>query len=71
VPSPITWLLQLCDAELAVEDHDLHHRRGWKKSFNYGKQTRVWDRLFGSCLDRLEAKPDNIDYGTVVWMPIF
>ncbi|KAL2846144.1 hypothetical protein BJY01DRAFT_263364 [Aspergillus pseudoustus] len=70
-PSPITWLLELCDAELAVEDHDLHHRRGWKKSFNYGKQTRVWDRLFGSSIERLEAKAQNIDYGDAVWMPLF
>ncbi|KAL4982716.1 hypothetical protein BDW68DRAFT_194998 [Aspergillus falconensis] len=71
VPSPITWLLALCGAELAVEDHDLHHRRGWRKSFNYGKQTRVWDRLFGSSIERLEARGENVDYGRVVWMPLF
>ncbi|QPG93928.1 hypothetical protein C2857_003633 [Epichloe festucae Fl1] len=40
VPSPIAWLLRVFNAELALEDHDLHHRRRWKKSFNYGKQTR-------------------------------
>lgn len=71
VPSPVTWLLKLCDAELALEDHDMHHRKGWRKSFNYGKQTRVWDRLFNSCLDRVEADASNIDYGNVVSMPIF
>lgn len=70
-PSPITWLLQLCDAELAIEDHDLHHRKGWRKSFNYGKQTRVWDRLFNTSIERLEAKEPNVDYGTVVRMPLF
>lgn len=40
-PSPIHSLLCLLDMELVVEDHDLHHRTGWKTSHNYGKQTRV------------------------------
>lgn len=71
VVSPITWLLQICDTELAVEDHDIHHRKGWRKSFNYGKQTRLWDQLFNSSIERLEAKASNIDYGTVVRMPLF
>lgn len=70
-PSPITWLLQLCDAELAIEDHDLHHRKGWRKSFNYGKQTRVWDRLFNTSIERMEAKEPNVDYGATVAMPLF
>ncbi|KAM3554164.1 hypothetical protein MY1884_006285 [Beauveria asiatica] len=70
VPSPISAILGLMNMELALEDHDLHHRRGWKKSFNYGKQTRVWDRLFGSCTDRLEADEANVDYGHHVPMPV-
>ncbi|CEJ88286.1 hypothetical protein VHEMI04672 [[Torrubiella] hemipterigena] len=70
VPSPISWLLQLLDMELALEDHDLHHRKGWKKSFNYGKQTRVWDRLFGTTTSRLEAVASNIDYSQLVQMPL-
>lgn len=71
VPSPISGVLELLGMEMVLEDHDLHHRRGWKKSFNYGKQTRVWDRLFGTCTDRLEAKASNIDNETVVRMPLF
>ncbi|KAK1145090.1 hypothetical protein N8T08_004521 [Aspergillus melleus] len=71
VPSPALWLLLLCGAELAVEDHDLHHRRGYRKSFNYGKQTRVWDRLFGTCDERVEAKAMNVDYDKVVWLDLF
>lgn len=71
VPSPITPLLALFGMELVLEDHDLHHRRGWKKSFNYGKQTRVWDRLFSTCADRIEAKPDNVDYSKTISFPFF
>jgi sterol desaturase/sphingolipid hydroxylase (fatty acid hydroxylase superfamily) len=71
VPSPVQWVWPLFNADLALEDHDLHHRKGWKKSFNYGKQTRVWDRLFGTCGDRIEAQAHNIDYDTMVWMPMF
>lgn len=71
VPSPISWLLKLFDAELALEDHDLHHRQGWKKSFNYGKQTRVWDRLFGTTFKRVEAVESNVAYDKIVRMPLF
>ncbi|KAK3190943.1 hypothetical protein K4F52_002891 [Lecanicillium sp. MT-2017a] len=71
VPSPIEWLLRLTGTDLALEDHDLHHRKGWKKSFNYGKQTRVWDKLFGTCTDRIESIPENIDYNNIVYMPLF
>jgi sterol desaturase/sphingolipid hydroxylase (fatty acid hydroxylase superfamily) len=56
--------------ELCVEDHDLHHRQGWRKSHNYGKQTRVWDRLFGTCGTRIESVPDNVDYVNQAYMPI-
>ncbi|OAA34675.1 fatty acid hydroxylase superfamily protein [Beauveria brongniartii RCEF 3172] len=70
-PSPISWLLRLCDAELAIEDHDLHHRFGWRKSFNYGKQTTLWDKIFSSKYPRLESRETNVDYEDIVWMPIF
>jgi sterol desaturase/sphingolipid hydroxylase (fatty acid hydroxylase superfamily) len=69
-PSTLSWLLQLLRAEIVVEDHDLHHRRGWRKSHNYGKQTRVWDRLFGTTTDRIESLPSNTDYDHVAHMPI-
>ena len=70
-PNPLTWLMRIFDAELVIEDHDLHHRKGWRKSFNYGKQTRIWDRVFGTCTNRIEAVPSNIDYENTVIMPVF
>ncbi|KAL4893527.1 hypothetical protein BDV59DRAFT_26659 [Aspergillus ambiguus] len=69
--NPWTWLLRLFGMELMLEDHDLHHRRGWKTSYNYGKQTRVWDRLFNTCLPRVEAHEDNIDYVNTADLPLF
>lgn len=39
--------------ELAVEDHELHHRYG-RGGKNYGKQTRIWDVVFGTCAPREE-----------------
>ncbi|PYI07528.1 hypothetical protein BO78DRAFT_312995 [Aspergillus sclerotiicarbonarius CBS 121057] len=70
-PSTLNWLLKLFGAELVVEDHDLHHRKGWKKSHNYGKQTRLWDRIFGTCRERIESVPDNVDYDNKLVMPVF
>lgn len=70
-PSTINWLLQMFDAELVIEDHDLHHRYGWRKSHNYGKQTRVWDRVFGTCRERIEGHKENIDYVNRVTFPLF
>lgn len=61
-PSTLSWLLRYFDCDLSIEDHDLHHRIGWKKSHNYGKQTRLWDRIFGTCHDRIELARENIDY---------
>lgn len=69
-PSTLTWLLKALHAELAIEDHDLHHRRGWRKSFNYGKQSRLWDRAFGTCHDRIESTEANVDFHHLVKMPI-
>lgn len=70
-PSTVSWLLRLFDAELVIEDHDLHHRKGWKKSYNYGKQTRLWDRIFGTCHERIEDLKENVDYVNTVSMPVF
>jgi sterol desaturase/sphingolipid hydroxylase (fatty acid hydroxylase superfamily) len=69
-PSTVNWLLELFDAELVIEDHDLHHRYGWRKSHNYGKQTRLWDRIFGTCHERIESVKDNVDYENRVTMPL-
>lgn len=68
--NPWTWFLRLFGVELMLEDHDLHHRRGWKSSYNYGKQTRVWDSLFGTCLPRVEGHRDNIDHVNAVELPL-
>lgn len=46
--------------DLMTEDHDLHHRHGWRDSYNYGKQSRVWDSVFGSTGDRIEGHKDNL-----------
>lgn len=70
-PSTLVWFLTMFNMDLVGEDHDLHHRKGWRKSFNYGKQTRVWDRIFGTCADRIEAASHNLDYTNQVTMPIF
>ncbi|KAL4887754.1 hypothetical protein BDV59DRAFT_166114 [Aspergillus ambiguus] len=70
-PNTLSWLLRMFNAELIIEDHDLHHRKGWKKSSNYGKQTRLWDRIFGTCGDRIECYQENIDYDYAVSMPWF
>ena len=68
--NPWTWFLRLFDMDLMLEDHDLHHRKGWKSSYNYGKQTRVWDRLFKTTLPRVEGTDDNIDYVNQVELPL-
>ncbi|VUC28077.1 unnamed protein product [Clonostachys rosea] len=69
-PSTLNWLLQIFGAELVIEDHDLHHRKGWRKSHNYGKQTRLWDRIFGTTTERVESVASNIDFETKVYLPI-
>jgi sterol desaturase/sphingolipid hydroxylase (fatty acid hydroxylase superfamily) len=70
-PGISSFFLKFVDMDLCVEDHDLHHRQGWKKSANYGKQTRVWDRIFGTCGDRIESKKENVDYVNQVHMPLY
>ncbi|KAG6008288.1 hypothetical protein E4U21_004750 [Claviceps maximensis] len=70
-PNTLTPLLRFFRAELLIEDHDLHHRKGWKSSGNYGKQTRLWDRLFGTCKDRVECRDDNVDFVNQASMPMW
>lgn len=69
--NPLTPLFRLCDVDLTIEDHDLHHRKGSKKSYNYGKQTRIWDRMFGTCHPRIESYEENVDYVNTVQIPVF
>lgn len=71
VPSTLSWLLEMFDAEIVIEDHDLHHRKGWRKSHNYGKQTRLWDKIFGTCHERIESVPGNVDYVNTANMPLW
>lgn len=53
-PHPIlAKVLKPFGMELAVENHELHHRSG-RGGKNYGKQTRIWDVLFGTCAPREE-----------------
>ncbi|KFY28066.1 hypothetical protein V493_03124 [Pseudogymnoascus sp. VKM F-4281 (FW-2241)] len=70
-PSTLSWLLKIFDAEIGIEDHDLHHRKGWRKSHNYGKQTRLWDRIFGTCGEKIESVDGNVDYINQANLPIF
>ena len=48
-------LLRPFKMELCIEDHDLHHRLG-KSGMNYGKQTRIFDRIFGTISRRVECQ---------------
>ncbi|WFD35797.1 hypothetical protein MCUN1_002662 [Malassezia cuniculi] len=50
--------------ELCIEDHDLHHRMGWRSSYNYCKQSLLWDTLFGTSIPRIETKYDNVDFNS-------
>lgn len=67
----LPWWHHLTGTELTGEDHDLHHRNGWRSSYNYGKQTRLWDRMFGTCAPRVEADKTNVDWNRPVHMPLF
>lgn len=70
-PTTATPFLKLIGAELITEDHDLHHRSGWKKSHNYGKQTLLWDRLFGTSHKRIESVEGNIDWDCLANLPLW
>lgn len=39
------WLPRALGIELRVEDHDAHHA---ESGVNFSKQSRIWDRLFGT-----------------------
>lgn len=55
-PHPILGhLLRPFGMDLAVEDHDLHHRFG-RSGMNYGKQTRVYDKIFDSITERIDTE---------------
>ena len=69
-PNTLSPLLGLVGGNLGIEDHDIHHRRGWKNSFNYGKQTLLWDRVFGTVGPRPETNDDNVDYSKRISMPL-
>ncbi|KAF7186601.1 Fatty acid hydroxylase vlmA [Pseudocercospora fuligena] len=68
-PTTANWFLDLFDAQLVLEDHDLHHRKGWKNSFNYGKQTVLWDKAFGTHAERIESK--NVDWSQQVTLKLW
>ena len=70
-PSTFTPVLRWLKCETTIEDHDLHHRRGRRRNGNYGKQTRLWDVVFGTCVARIECRDDNIDWDRVVALPVF
>jgi len=67
-PSTNTPFLWMIDAELLIEDHDMHHRKGYRKSSNYGKQTKIWDMIFGTVGPREETLPSNFDFNTPVYL---
>jgi sterol desaturase/sphingolipid hydroxylase (fatty acid hydroxylase superfamily) len=68
-PGLASFVLSFFGCELIIEDHDLHHRQGYRKSGNYGKQTKLWDRLFGTEMPRIES--ENVDFDHGVHMPFF
>jgi len=69
-PGTSSPILRLIGAELVMEDHDLHHRHGWKHSANYGKQTRLWDLVFGTKGQRIESRDANVDFTRRIDFPL-
>ncbi|CEH16515.1 Sphingolipid hydroxylase [Ceraceosorus bombacis] len=70
-PNACFGLLRFFKMDLDIEAHDLHHRRGYKKSGNYGKQTLVWDTLFGTKMPRDETRDEHIEWNQHVGAPWF
>lgn len=65
-PGLLTFgLLRPFQCDIIVEDHDLHHRFGWRSSYNYGKETMLWDQLFGTKAPRLETADHLVDWNHV------
>ncbi|KAN0060136.1 hypothetical protein ACQY0O_008110 [Thecaphora frezii] len=62
-------ILRHLEAALSLHDHDLHHSRGWRRSGNYGKQTLLYDAIFGTKMKRTECTDDMIDWnsGPACW----
>lgn len=54
-------LLPKLGLDIVIEDHDLHHRQGYRTSGNYGKQSRVWDHVFGTTIAREECIPSQME----------
>ena len=69
-PNIFNPLLRWINCELIIEDHDLHHRMGYKNSGNFGKQTLVWDTLFGTRKDRIECRTESIDWDSPIMLPV-
>jgi sterol desaturase/sphingolipid hydroxylase (fatty acid hydroxylase superfamily) len=69
LPGPCAPLMKIIGCELVLEDHDLHHRHGWRSAGNYGKVTRLWDRIFGTCMNRIESNWENVDFTEPLIMP--
>jgi len=61
-PTPFRALYWYLGAEICIEDHDLHHRQGWKRSANYGKQSMLWDQVFGTRAKRIELQKDRVNF---------
>lgn len=71
-PVPLISLLMAFEIEGGTEDHDLHHRQAWSGTGgNYSKQSRLWDRLFGTAWPRIESTQDNIDFAQPVMVPFW
>ena len=62
-PMPFIHVLFALGLEGAAEDHDIHHRFAFRRpGGNFSKQTRIWDRLFGTDWPRVETATANIDF---------
>ncbi len=60
------------DVDLVIEDHDNHHSRGLEEERQLRQaEDRVWDRLFGTVLPRIETLDHLIDYSDKVTLPQF
>lgn len=59
---PPTAFLRYFGCELSLENHDRHHLVGYRTSGDYGKQSRLWDGLFGTMRPRVESREENLDW---------
>ncbi|KGQ04095.1 hypothetical protein BBAD15_g10641 [Beauveria bassiana D1-5] len=70
IPSIFDPIFRLLGCDHCIEDHDIHHRAGWKDSGNFGSQTGIWDALCGTRKERIEGKSGNIDWNNPVKWPL-